>query len=101
MTTPAPAAPAERPGASVRPWRRIRGTVDSVADKTLRLRDVGGRIVSVDVSRLTGDPGTVLRPGDLATIFVVAEDQRLVAVGFVQTDGSAASASPRPPRPPR
>ena len=97
--TPPLSAPAEGPATASRPWRRIHGRVDSVADKTLRLRDVDGRSVTVDVSRLIGNVKTVVRPGDYATVFVVAEgDDRLVAVGFVQSDGAEASASPRLPR---
>jgi hypothetical protein len=96
--TTTPAAP-EQPAATARPWRRIHGRVESVADKTLRLRDVDGRSMTVDTSQLIGNVETVLRPGDQATVFVVpADDQRLVAVGFVQTQGSEASASPRQPR---
>lgn len=96
MTTP---APTEHPAATVRPWRRIHGRVESVADKTLRLRDVDGRSVTVDASQLIGNVETVLRPGDQATVFVVSgDDQRLVAIGFVQTEGSEASALPRQPR---
>jgi hypothetical protein len=97
--TPPLSAPAESPATAPRPWRRIHGRVDSVADKTLRLRDVDGRSVTVDVSRLIGNVKTVVRPGDYATVFVVAEaGDRLVAVGFVQSDGAEGSASPRLPR---
>jgi hypothetical protein len=95
----APAAPAAA-AAAPRAWRRIHGRIDSVADKTVRLRDTDGRNVTVDVSRLAGDARALVQPGDDATVFVVGEDdQRLVAVGFVQRDGSAGvSASPRSAR---
>jgi hypothetical protein len=94
--SPATTAPARPPDASApvpRSWRRIEGTVDSLTDTTLRLREAGGRTVAVDVSRLTGRAGGTLRLGDRATVFVVAEgDQRLVAVGFVSAEPAA---SPR------
>ena len=93
-----PAAP-DRPAPPSRPWRRIHGTVDAVTNTTLRLRDIDGRKVNVDVSQLGGSVGTTLRPGDRTTVFVVAQGgERLVAVGLVQTDAAAASALPRQPR---
>lgn len=81
-----PAMPADRPATASRPWRQIRGTVDAVTDGSLRLRETDGRKVTVDLSRLGRGGAATLRPGDRATVFVVAEDgQRLVAVGFVQS----------------
>jgi hypothetical protein len=93
----APAAPAPpRAAPADRPWQRIEGTVDSMSGDTLRLRGRDGRNVSVDLSQLKGNTTSALRPGDRATVFVVSgEDQRLVAVGLVQTDGPEPSASPR------
>jgi hypothetical protein len=90
---PAPAADAARS------WRRIQGRVDAIEGKTLTLRDARGAVVTVDTSSLMGDPAKVLRRGDPATVFVVAEgDQRLVAVGLVQTEATEGSALPRQPR---
>ena len=47
------------------------------------------------MSQLATNVGTRLRLDDLATVFVVGDDQRLVTVGFVRTDGRGFSASPR------
>jgi len=80
------ASPAMPPAPDSRAWRQIRGTVDAVTDGTVRLREVDGRKVTVDLSRLGGRSASMLRPGDRATVFVIPEDgQRLVAVGVVQT----------------
>jgi hypothetical protein len=100
-TPPAATAPGtpQRATPADRPWQRIQGTVDSMAGNTLRLRGPDGRNVTVDLSQLRGNTASGLRRGDRATVFVVSgEDQRLVAVGFVQTEGPEPSASPRPPR---
>lgn len=98
-TAPAPAASANRPADAGRPWQRIHGRIEAISGKTLRLRDIDGRTVTVDMSQLKGNAETALRPGDDATVFVVAEnDQRLVAVGFVQREGPQPSALPRQPR---
>ena len=93
MTPPGPpAAPAAE-----RTWRRIDGKVQSVSKTQLTLRDVAGCTVSVDVSRLTGDPAGVVHAGDDVTVFVTAADgdDRLVAVGFVHSESATGSALPR------
>jgi hypothetical protein len=96
QAVPPRATPPERPADNARPSQRLRGRIDSISGKTVRLRDVEGRNVSVDISQLKGNATTVLRPGDEVTLFVVTEaDQRLVAVGFVQADAPPPSASPR------
>jgi hypothetical protein len=98
LTPPAtaPAAPTAPP-APERPWRRIDGRVQSISNATLTVRDAGGATVSVDVSRLTGDPSAVVRPGDDVTIFATTADgkDRLVAVGFVHAEPAPGSALPR------
>ena len=94
---PTVTAPAPAPAAPERPWRRIDGKVQSISNSRLTVRDADGRAVSVDLSRLTGDVTSVLRPGDDVTVFVAAgdRDDRLVAVGFVHADPAPGSALPR------
>jgi hypothetical protein len=71
--------------------------VQSVSNTTVTVREGNGRRVSVDVSRLTSDLTSVLRPGDDVTIFATPSDdnRRLVAIGFVHTDPAPGSALPR------
>ncbi len=89
--------PAAAPAPPERPWRRIDGKVQSVSNASLTLRDADGRVVSVDVSRLTGDVSSVVGPGDDVTVFVSPADgeDRLVAVGFVHAEPATGSALPR------
>ncbi len=114
-TAPAPAIPstgaADSPSASpptVTPpvadaspaterTRRIDGKVQSVSSTRLTLRDATGDTVAVDISRLSGDIGSVVQAGDDVTVFATAVEgeDRLVAVGFVHTEPAMGSALPR------
>jgi hypothetical protein len=93
MTAPGP-IPAP---SAARTWRRLDGTVQSISNSELTLRDATGASVSVDVSGLRGDMSNVVQRGDEVTVFATAAegDDRLVAVGFVHSEPATGSALPR------
>ncbi len=94
-TTPAAAPPVE-------PLWRLRGTVQSVSGPTVVLRTSDGSRHTVDVANLSQITRQTLRPGDEVSLYGVPQrDRRLIAIGFVQTEGMPAAASPRTDRPQR
>jgi hypothetical protein len=51
--------------------------------------------VTVDVSQLSDQTLAALRPGDRVSLFgVPRKDNRLVANGYIQSEGASPSASP-------
>jgi hypothetical protein len=78
------------------PMWRLDGTVQSVAGTTVTLRTGDGRASTVDVSPLSDKTRRALRPGDRVSFFgTPRKDHRLVANGYIQSDGAAPAASPR------
>ena len=105
MTASAPPPPSAPPSASIpssgitappseQMWR-VDGTVQSVAGSRVTLRKSDAKTVSVDVSNLSDQTLAALRPGDRVSLFgVPRKDNRLVANGYIQSEGAAPSASP-------
>jgi hypothetical protein len=88
-TTPAPGPPAETL------WR-LRGTVQSVTGTSVTLRTSDGATHTVDVSNLSQATRGTLKAGDEVSLYGVPQrDRRLIATGFVQSEGVPAAASPR------
>jgi hypothetical protein len=75
-------------------WR-LDGTVQSVAGTNVTLRKSDARTVTVDLSQLNAETLRALRPGDRVALFgVPRKDRRLVANGYIQSEGAEPSASP-------
>jgi hypothetical protein len=78
------------------PMWRLDGTVQRIADHTVAVRTQDGQTHSVDMSRLSETTIRALKPGDRISLFGVPQrDRRLVANGFIQSEPSPPSASPR------
>ena len=100
-TTTASAPSASIPSTAVTPgppsesmWR-LDGTVQSVAGTNVTLRKSDARTVTVDLSQLNAETLRALRPGDRVALFgVPRKDRRLVANGYIQSEGAEPSASP-------
>ncbi|HET7343511.1 MAG TPA: hypothetical protein VFL90_18745 [Methylomirabilota bacterium] len=91
-TAVSPAPPAE-------PLWRLDGTVQSIAGSTVTLRTDNGRTPSVDLSQLSDKTLRALRRGDRVSLFgVPRKDNRLVANGYIQSEPTPPSASPRSTR---
>jgi hypothetical protein len=87
--TPPPAPPVETL------WR-LRGTVQSITGPTIVLRTSDGSTHTVDVSSLSQITRQTLRPGDEISLYGVPQNnRRLIATGFVQSEGLPPAASPR------
>jgi hypothetical protein len=83
------------PGPPAEPMWRVDGTVQSVAGSRVTLRKSDAKTVTVDVSQLSDQTLAALRPGDRVSLFgVPRKDNRLVANGYIQSEGAAPSASP-------
>ena len=104
--SPAPGTTASVPSASIpsaaiapgpppeQMWR-VDGTVQSVAGSRVTLRKSDAKTVTVDVSNLSDQTLAALRPGDRVSLFgVPRKDHRLVANGYIQSEGAPPSASP-------
>ncbi len=104
--SPAPGTTASVPSASIpstaivsgpppeQMWR-VDGTVQSVAGSRITLRKSDAKTVTVDVSQLSDQTLAALRPGDRVSLFgVPRKDNRLVANGYIQSEGASPSASP-------
>jgi hypothetical protein len=88
-TTPPPAPPVETL------WR-LRGTVQSVSGPTVVLRTHEGATHTVDISNLSQPTRETLRRGAEISLYGVPQnDRRLIATGFVQSEGLPPAASPR------
>jgi len=86
---------AVRPGPPSEPMWRLDGTVQSVAGTNVTLRKSDARTVTVDLSQLNAETLRALRPGDRVALFgVPRKDRRLVANGYIQSEGAEPSASP-------
>jgi hypothetical protein len=76
-------------------WR-LRGTVQSISGPTIVLRSADGSTHTVDVSNLSQLTRQTLRRGDEVSLYGVPQNnRRLVATGFVQSEGVPPAASPR------
>jgi len=93
----APPPPAtSTPTTNERPLERVRGTVQSVSGHTLVVRRDDGQQVKIDVSRLDGTVARDVRPGEVITVFGMAEaGQLFTAVGFVRTEPGSSLAPGR------
>lgn len=95
--TPAASIPstAVAPGPPAEPMWRVDGTVQSLSKGQVTLRRSDARMVTVDVSQLSDQTLAALRPGDRVSLFgVPRKDNRLVANGYIQSEGASPSASP-------
>jgi hypothetical protein len=81
------------------PMWRLAGTVQSVSGTMVTLRTQDGQPQTVDASQLSVGTLRALRAGDRVTLFgVPRDDRRLIANGYVQSEGVQPAASPRTDR---
>lgn len=90
-----PSTASAQVGPPAEPMWRVDGTVQSVAKGNVTLRRSDARTVTVDVSQLSDQTLAALRPGDRVSLFgVPRNDHRLIANGYIQSEGPAPAASP-------
>jgi hypothetical protein len=99
--TPAGTPPSPLPGSAeaAEPMWRLAGTVQSVSGTMVTLRTQNGQPQTVDASQLSVGTLRALRAGDRVTLFGVPRgDRKLVANGYMQSEGAPPAASPRTDR---
>lgn len=101
MPPPAPptvAAPATTtpPAPAPQPLWRLQGRIESLPGTSAVVRGQDGGSYTVDLSHLSELTRRSLRTGETITLFgVPRDDQRLVANGYIQSEGPPPAASPR------
>jgi hypothetical protein len=100
-TTPAGTLPTPLPGsasASEAMWQ-VAGTVQSISGTMVTVRTQDGQAQTVDASQLSAGTLRALRTGDRVSLFGTPRaDRKLVANGYVQSEGMQPAASPRTDR---
>jgi hypothetical protein len=100
-TTPAGTLPAPLPGsasAAEAMWQ-VAGTVQSISGTMVTVRTQDGQAQTVDASQLSVATLRALRTGDRVSLFGTPRaDRKLVANGYVQSEGLQPAASPRTDR---
>jgi hypothetical protein len=95
---PTVAAPATTPPPAPAPdplWR-LQGRIESLPGASAVVRGPDGASYTVDLSQLSALTRSSLRTGETITLFgVPRDDQRLVANGYIQSEGPPPAASPR------
>ena len=92
------AAPATAPVAAPAPdplWR-LQGRIEAMPGTSVVVRTQDGASYTVDLSQLSALTRRSLRTGESITLFgLPRDDRRLVANGYIQSDGMPPAASPR------
>jgi hypothetical protein len=100
-TIPAGTLPTPLPGsasASEAMWQ-VAGTVQSISGTMVTVRTQDGQAQTVDASQLSAGTLRALRTGDRVSLFGTPRaDRKLVANGYVQSEGVPPAASPRTDR---
>ena len=100
-TPPGGALPSPLPGsasASEAMWQ-VAGTVQSISGTMVTVRTQDGQAQTVDASQLSVGTLRALRTGDRVSLFGTPRaDRKLVANGYVQSEGLPPAASPRTDR---
>jgi hypothetical protein len=100
-TIPAGTLPTPLPGsasASEAMWQ-VAGTVQSISGTMVTVRTQDGQAQTVDASQLSAGTLRALRTGDRVSLFGTPRaDRKLVANGYVQSEGMQPAASPRTDR---